>query len=443
MLAGFLTLAAALCGTAALAQVPDLRTPGVPPPAQPELPAFPQTAAPTGVVADPNRVFGDDAPDVGGFDVLAGIGFNASAGLVTEWNDNVARQPSGAPLNRRFVSRSDFRFSPSLSVDAGRAIGRQRVFVSASVGRDFFARNTVLNQNRISANGGLQWSLGTRCNGRFQGSYTDRTARFGDFVEIVPATQETIGFLAAAGCATATGLGFNASYNNTRNRNSALVREFADSNAAGVNGSIFYRLGSRGDITLSGSSQKVTFPNQFQPDGQTSGLDLQSVTVGVGYRFGPSIRFNGSLGNSWVDPTNPLTPNFSGATFNIGLNYSGPRLGAQVSGGRGVSSGGGQGFANFQVSDQFQASVNYTLGQRISLSTGFAWIDQQNRGLDGIPEAQRLDGFSQTRYFLGADYRLNRIFSMGFDVNRQNRSSGDQIFDFDNNSVLLTLRARI
>ncbi len=413
-----------------------------PPPAQPVLPAFPQTSATMGVVADEARIYGDDAPTAGGFDILAGIGFHMSASLVTEYNDNISRTVTGEPLNPRFKSKTDWRFTPTVAADFGRAFGRQRLFLTGSVGRDYYARNNIMNRNRFQVDGGLQWTLGTRCNGRAQGGYSDRGTRLSDFDEVIPSSQTSSSLSLVAGCATATGLGFNAGYNWNELKNSVESREYADSRGSGINGSIFYKLGQRGDISIQGYSRSVTYPNQFLPDGQSNGTDISSLSLGLGYRFGPSIRLNGDIGKSWADPKNPLAEGFSGLTWNLAASYSGPRLGGRISAGRGVSSGSG-GYTNYQLSDRFAAALTYDFGRRIVISTGYSHLNQRNRGGEGLPETSRLSEFKLDRIFIGADYRLNRILTVGFDVNNQKRSANPSDFNYTATSALLTLRARI
>lgn len=423
-----------------LEPLPPLQSPAVPPTDQP-LPGFPSTVPAGGVIADPNRVFGDDAPTLGGFDILAGIGLDLSASLRTEYSDNFARVGDGVPLPSRFESKDDFRITPMVSANVGRALGRQRLFLSANLGRDFYARNNVLNRNRLSANGGLQWTAGTRCSGRFQGGYSERGTRFSDFEEVIPSTQRTTNLLLNGGCATAGGLGFNGGYNWSRLTNSVEQRQYADTNSSGVNGSIFYRLGLRGDISIQGSSQNVRYPNQLLPDASENGLKLSSLTLAGGYRVGPSLRLNGGIGKSWVDPRSPLSSSFSGNTWNIGAVYSGPKLGANFTAGRDVSSGS-SGFTGYQLTDSILAVVTYNIGARIDTSAGFSHRNQRNRGQSEFG-GTAIQSFKQNRFFLGADYRLNRIVSAGIDFSHQKRTSEPIGFGYSANSVLLTLIARI
>ena len=242
-------LLALSCAAPAVAQIVP---PGMAPPAPIVPPSVSPSGVPLGVVADPLRVYGDDAPFLGGLDVLAGLGLEVSAALNTEYNDNVARMSDGGTLNSRYKSKDDWIIRPSVSLRGGRSLGRQQVFVSTSIGRDFYARNGLLNRNRFLVDGGLAWSLGTRCGGRIQGGYSTRGTRLGSFEQVVPSTQEELHFLASANCRTATGLSGNVSYNRSKTSNHTddptgqIDRSFADVKSQGVSGGVGYPIAGRG-----------------------------------------------------------------------------------------------------------------------------------------------------------------------------------------------------
>lgn len=399
------------------------------------------------VEADPRRVLGDEAPLLGALDIVAGIGLNLRAGLVTEYTDNVSNRSSGAG---GLDSRSDWILRPSVGISAGRPLGRQRLFASASASRSFHARNDILNRNRLSVDGGLAWSLGTRCSGRVQGGWSTREAFRDLFEEVVPSTTRNTRFFANAACRTAGGLAPSLSYDWSRTRNRsidvngfpAFDRSFSDVESQGVSASLGYPLSARGQIGVSGSWREYEFPNQPLASGSPNGNEVLSGSVFANYRLGPSLRANASLGTTRVNPRDDLTPSFSGLTYSGGLAWSGPRLGASLSYGRSVSGSRG-GTANYSISNSFNAGVNYRASDRASAAAGYARVRQTNRGNAAFPETNRLAGFTGNRYFIGADYRFNRILSASLDLNHQQRSSTPSQFDYDATSVILGLRVRL
>lgn len=399
------------------------------------------------VESDPRRVLGDEAPLLGALDIVAGIGLGLRAGLVTEYTDNVSNRTAGTG---GLDSRADWIFRPSVGIEAGRPLGRQRLFVNASASRSYHARNTILNRNRFTVDGGLAWSLGTRCSGRVQGGWSTREAFRDLFEEVVPATTRNTRFFANAACQTAAGLAPSLSYDWSRTRNRSIDvagfppidRSFSDVESQGVSASLGYPLSARGQVGVQGSWREYSFPNQRLASGETNGNEVLSGALFTNYRLGPSLRANASLGITRVDPRDDLTPSFSGLTYSGGLVWSGPRLGANLSYSRGVNGSRG-GTANYSISNSLNAGVNYRASNRASAAAGYARVRQTNRGNAAFPETNRLLGFTGNRYFIGADYRFNRIFSASLDLNHQQRSSNPSQFDYDATSVILGLRARL
>lgn len=402
---------------------------------------------PTGIVADPLRVYGDDAPTFSGLDFLGALGVKVVANGSVEYNDNLPRlttRPIGP--NSRYSSRDDWIFRPSVSVSAGRAIGRQQLFVVGNVGRDIYARNTLLNRNRIGVNGGVNWALGVRCNGRLQGGYSKRGTQFGTFEDVIPSTQESWNLDAGGSCRSAMGtyvsLGYNRRgvTNQTDDPTGRVNRSYANVRGQGANASIGYPLGRRGEIGVSGQWRNQEFPNQMMPWGQLNGSNIWSANAYANYRLGQMLRVDGGVGKSWVKPNNPFSPDFGGVSWNAGLTYSGPRLGATISTGRNVNgSSGGQ--ANYSIGDFRNVTLSYRANERLGFSTGASFSNLTYQGFALLPETELVRKTKNQRYFIGADYRLNRILSFSLDFNHNRRSSSPALYSYKVNSATLGVRA--
>jgi hypothetical protein len=409
--------------------------------------SLPASSAPTAVEADPARIFGDDAPFLSGLDVLAGIGLDVAASLRTEYSDNMLRRPDNATIQPD-ESRADFVFRPNVTVNAGRAFGRQQLFVNTAFGWDIYARNDQLNGSRFLLNGGLAWTLGQRCNGRVQGGISTRVTQFDQFAEVVPSRQKRSNFLASATCQTAGGLAPTVSYTSAKARNTVgttstgqtVDRSFADVNSQGLSGGIGYSISNRGQVGAQFAWTDVEYPNQLLLGGEPNGTEITNWSLYGNYRIGSSLTVNGSIGSSNAKPKSGLTQPFKGTIWSAGVNYGGPRLGAAVSAGRNVSGSNG-GDSNYQISDFLNGTVTYRLNNRVDLATGYARTKQQNRGFIGVPiDTVILEGTTE-RIFAGADYRLNRILSFGLDVKHLKRVSRPNTFSYDANSVLFSVRA--
>lgn len=426
--------------------VAQIVPPGMAPPAPIVPPSVSPSGTPTGVMADPMRVYGDDAPFLEGLDLLAGIGFNVSGAITAEYNDNVARKSGGDPLGARYKSKDDFIFRPSVTLGGGRALGRQQLFVSTTIGRDFYARNGLLNRNRFRVEGGMSWALGSRCSGRLQGGYRTRGTSLGTFEEVIPSTQEVVSFLASSSCRTATGISANLNYtqakttNHTDDPTGRVDRSFANVKSQGVNGGIGYPIAGRGEIGVQANWSRREFPNQLLYTGDANGNDGYGVNAFANYRLGKQLRLTGGIGKSWMNPKAPLAEDFSGLVWNFGANYTGPRFGASVSSGRSVNGSSG-GSANYTISSFFNGTVTYKANPRMSVATGMALSNLNYRGINQLPETEDVRSAKVRRYFVGADYRLNRMVSLSLDFNHMNRSAVPDNRSYKANRVGLTARA--
>lgn len=410
---------------------------GVPAAAQ----VVPPSDRPTGIEIDPGRVFGDDRPLLGGLGFLSAFGVNISANMRTEYSDNMVRLSDQQALPPSYQSRADWRFQPNVIVAAAKPIGRQQIFVNGILGRTFYARNTILDSNRFQIDGGLRWSAGTRCGGDVRGGWSTRETQFDLFNEVIPSRQDSTNFTVSAGCQSPVGISPSISYNYSRSDNDLESRNFADVRSNSLSGRLSYALAGRGDVGISGFWSNSRYPFQILDDGSENSTEIYGFTVSGNYRVGPSLRTTAGIGYTKAKPKSPNSDDFSGTNWNLGLIYSGPRLGAGLSAGRSISSSSG-GFANFQVLTSYQADVSYQVGERIRTSAGFVRSEISNRGLENLPDEGFLQDYSNNRWFGAVDYRLNRTLSLGFDLSHQSRSSDQSVFNYNATSAAFTIRAR-
>lgn len=414
---------------------------------QPASAAAQLVSRPAGVEVDTARVFGDDAPRPTGSAVAVADGFSITAGLITEYSDNMARQSDDSLLPPRFESREDIRFQPSVSLSVGRPLGRQRVFANVLVGRDFYVRNTILDNNRFLIDGGLEWAAGSRCGGRVQGGFEERGTRFDQFAIVVPSTQQSINFYASAVCESPVGISPNISYNWSKTTNDITsddplisdLRDLQDVTGQGFTGSLTYALGGRGSVGGQVSWSTSDFPNRVF-NGQVSGTNIVAVLGTAEYRFGPALRATAGLGYNWANSKQEFNSDYSGTTYEGSLAYSGPRLGATISVSQGISDSTG-GFSTFSINTDFQFGVTYRTGERIGFNAGFARSDVDLRGLENSPVEVLQQDYSLDRFFIGGDYRLNRRFSAGLNFSHEKRSSNPDLLDFKVNSISLSVQA--
>ena len=409
---------------------------------------LPPSVGGSAVQIDPGRVYGNDARRATGSDVAAVEGFSIGATLLTEYSDNMIRQNEDVPLADRYESRSDWRLSPVLSISVGRPLGRQSVFANLVLGRDFYVRNTILDSNRLVADAGLNWSLGTRCGGRLQGGYEDRGTRFDQFDLVLPSKQKVVNVYASAGCQSPVGISPNISYDWSKTSNSVSSddpvirdsRDFADVRGHGFSGGLTYGLAGRGDVGVQASRRNFTYPNQIDPfTGTQSKTRITGLNGVANYRIGTALRLNAGLGYTWVDSA--TGGDFSGIIWQGALVYAGPRLGGSVNLSRQVSGSSG-GVASYEIATLYSLDLRYRANDRMGFSTGFSRSEIDSRGNDDLPGFDVQRDYDLDRFFIGADYTFNRRFSAGLDYSHNKRNSEVSIFDYTANSIAFSLRAR-
>lgn len=399
---------------------------------------------PGAVVDDPNRVFGDEAPFFAPLAIVGALGLTPSAGVVIQYDSNVARLEDDEPLPSRFRSKADWSFRPTFGLATERNVGRQRLFLNASVGRIIYAQNTQLNSNRFNIGGGAGLYLGRSCGGQLTAGYSKRDWLIGGFDEAANASAESTTFSAGVNCSTSAGLSGGVGYSRGQQRNisneASIDRSFADANFQSVSGNLGYRVGTRGTVGVNASWSENVFPNQLIL-GQENSNTITSYGIFGTYRIGTSLRANGSIGQSKVRSNTPGAEGFNGGTWNMGISYTGPRLGANLSYVQSVNGGGNQA-ANYAVVRTFTASGTYRLSNGMSISAGYNRFDQDFRGTLLVPETNQLQGFNGDRIFAGTGFQLARFLSVGADINYQRRTSNPSGFGFDSTTATIALTGR-
>lgn len=398
------------------------------------------------VVDDPNRVFGDEGPDFAPLAIVGALGIRPYASLSITYDDNAARVNDDGFSFLPFRTKDDWIFRPSIGARVEHQLGRQRLFANVSVGRIIYARNTQLNANRFNVGGGLGFNLGRSCGGQVTAGYNTRDQLIGGFAVAAPVQSESTTFSGSLSCTTATGLAVGGGYsrgtrtNRSNDPSFTIDRSFADNRFQSVNGNIGYQIARRGQVGITASWAETVFPNQIVL-GQEIANTIKNIGVYGSYRVGSSFSANGSIGQSRVETNTPGIGGFTGGTWNFGVSYSGPRLGANLSTGRSVSGGGNQP-ANFSVNQFFNGSVTYQANDALRFSAGASRNDQDFQGTVGVPQTGQLQEIKTDRLFVGADFSLARYLTFGLDLNHQRRKAVPEQFGFTSNSATLSIRAR-
>ena len=358
------------------------------------------------------------------------LGFKIDAYFATEYNSNMLQlgdffiqQQEAAGLNPH---PEDWRFSPTIAINAGHDFGRQQVFLRSSLGYNWYKYNDYLNRQNILVNGGLNSQIGSSCTLGAQGSYTSGQNNLGNQPLPVANVVNSTSWGVDGQCGAAVGLSPFASINGFYQRNnsssSALNRAAFDQNALTYSGGLSYRSPALGTFTVSASYTNTEYPKrQFVlPNGQVLlGVNNDSWNVGFSYSRQVGTRLNATAGLSYITSTtnSPGVAPFGGLGYNLSLTYTPTtRLTTSLYGNRSVNTQNNA-YSNSTIATSFGGDVRYSLGTNISLTFAGSIVGDEYRGfLQSLAPPGSLIRKSQTIYYLnlGAtyDFRQNLSFAI-------------------------------
>lgn len=393
--------------------------------------------------------------------------FRIEATLNTLYDGNIQRVGDGLP-QRPGREKADVRFSPAVTVSTNLPFGRQALFATGTLGRDFYAQNTILNRNQVNANAGINWALGTRCTGVTDIAFSSRQQLFSESAVNDPNLRETLSYGASARCQAGVGIGFGGSVRRIETRNDSITRQDFDVDTTIISPEISYSLPTLGRISIGGSFNQSKYPRRsfLTPDGTIQGDGVEIWSGRVGYARGLGSRLSISAGLSYLrvrpeptavlfqefplDPLAPLPPltltereENSNLGFDFGLSYNrGARLSATLSASRSATASVNVG-AQYQLQQNYALDIDYKLTRGIAM-TGGASVrqnDYRNSFIDvgaGEPLRRLRDRIS--RVYVGANYNPVTLYSVGVELSYQDRNSNPSIYSFGSFAALLKLR---
>jgi hypothetical protein len=260
---------------------------------------------------------------------IPALGTHFSVNLRGQYQSNLVHLPEGEERTNG-DSRSDFNLSPLISGSANIPVGRQQVYLSGVIGKDFYAQDTDYNRGRFSFNGGANLSFSATCHANLNASWIQSQSTQSDLGVNVPNSLTTSSFGASAGCTPAIGIEPSLSYRYSQGRNSSddpelnAFRSLNDINNSTVVASLGYTRPTLGRFALFGSKSFNTFPNRTIVLGDTtftSGVNVTNLGGQYERGIGVALYFSGSL--YWVNtvPTDSPAAKTSNLGYSVKLNY--------------------------------------------------------------------------------------------------------------------------
>lgn len=359
---------------------------------------------------------------------------SATVNLTARYDSNVARLNDALP-NARNLTQEDIRLSPSLDIDYARSFGRHQVGVQASLGYDFYTRNSVLDRERLTVAPFAALAAGP-CGVNLQGLASRRQSDLGDLIAV--GVDPAIGFdnaetrkriLGRLTCGQEYGLkpSFEAEY--ATGTNSNPLRRFANYSVTRVQPGVGYSSPGLGTITAFVFRSDTDLENQLLPDGRENGYHQTGVGVQYDRAIGTRLRFSGNVSHVRIVPrTGQLEPR-SGLNYGASLTFlASDRL--QLTG-----------FANRAFTSTLTGVSTYELLQGYGLTANYAASDRLRLRLGGqvaprslfyavTPTGPFLGEQTQYDIFGGASYTLNRRMRLNVDAGYQRRDADLNLFNY-------------
>jgi hypothetical protein len=375
---------------------------------------------------------GDDGPRLN-------IGVTAT----TSYDDNVFRLDNTS-VTAPTDGEGDFRFSPAIVADISQPMGRHNVFLAGSLGYDFYRKNSRLNRERITINGGGRVRVGPGCYSNLSGNFSQQQSDFADVIRITNGAnrERSAGFEIGFGCDAPIGIRPLIEFSGQRATNNSQILSQNNYTNRGVTASIGYAAPALGEVGVYANYNKGSYPQRQILAGAGGSEKIQSYGGGLRYSrdIGRSLRGSVSLGYSVVDPNLAGVRRYKGGSWSADVTFSpGDQLRMNLGLGRSVDQSNLLG-VSYAITDSYSLSGSYALNQQLSLSFGGSRQKRDLRQSPLLPAFLIAPKDKTSSVFGGLNYRPPGRISFAFDLRHTKRNSAVRQLDYGNTIAALTIR---
>jgi hypothetical protein len=350
-----------------------------------------------------------------------------------EYVDNLSGRSNGA-LRPGLQRKDDYIYSPSLALNTGTSIGRQRITVVGTVGYKFHQYNTALDAVNIGLQTGMSTSVG-RCVLAPTADYARRQQNLED-VPLGP----------PKGIKTETGLGLSASCPVGRIVPSVTVAkhwsrsnsEFGvDSSSTQANASVGYRGAGLGVISLVASYSKTAYDRPTNLSFPILNSGYESYSAGFNYSRPIGARLSGTGGLQYYRSKSQFSSDAHGISGNAGLSYRAtPRLNLDLTAQRSIRPAT-QAFASRSLDTEIELQASYRMSSRLGFTGS---VRQLRKSYDTVFVPTSLAPSRERRFTVrtGASYRLGDKTSLALEYSRETRDSDTPGLNYSSNRVAVT-----
>lgn len=348
---------------------------------------------------------------------------------------------SGTLASLRGLKQSDIVHAPSLNLNLVEPTGGATLFLAGYAGYDIHQRNSVLDRERISLQGGGSALLGpcqTTLTGGFARSQSDLTDLN---VVATKNTQELVTAELDATCNQSGRIVPSFSVMQTWATNSAVQYLSQEYNSTAANAAVAYKAGAMGTFSLIGSFARTEYPNRIflLPIGPRSdGYDMYSGGVRYENSIMSDLELSASVSATSLSTDGSQGASFDGVTYDASLVYhASSRTNAHVAISRQTTPSLYLNAA-YSVAESYIAGVDYRVSARITAAITGAITHSDFQG------AALLPGFNITnqtyRSVSGSlSYTISPTFSAGLNAGYTERDANVIGYSYSGVQVGLSL----
>ena len=323
----------------------------------------------------------------------------------------------------RGLKREDQVYAPSANLNFVEPMGGLSLFLAGQAGYDFHQQNSVLDRERINLQGGADAQLDV-CQATLVGSFSRQQSDLIDLnVGTTKNAQQIVSAEADATCNQSGVITPSLSVVQSWSTDTASQYQIQDYHSLGVNGSVQYKAGEFGAISLIGSYVRTDYPHRVFLIGgvpETDGYNLYSGGVHYERTFDARFDLGLSLSETSLSPDNNIGQGFDGLTYDATLAYHpDARLTFNLGFSRAATPSNRLG-ASYSINQAYQGSVGYRITSRLTATLG---AQETHRDLRGAALVFGTDISKETdRSFYGSlAFNATPTFSVSLNAGQDQR----------------------
>jgi hypothetical protein len=365
----------------------------------------------------------------------------------TEIYDTNVVQAGPLIAAQRGLKLADLQSEPSVVLGLVKPLDRQAVFMNATLGYDFYQRDTTLNKENIDVTGGFRGRFG-RCASTLSGEYGRRQIDEGDLIGPVTRNVVSDSLVTLSGsCTGAIGFSPFVNLSNEWVDNSAPLLVVSNRRTFNGTAGVQYSSPRLGQLSLYGGFTKTDYSArptveavEIVSESGSAGYDLYTGGVRYDRHLGARIEATLALAYTVLDPMGLGASGFQGPTYQADISYrvSG-RITTKVHIDR-ETLPSLQAGAAYSIEENYNAEIDYQAGARTTLALGESYSDRDYRGAL-LAVAEYLSHDTRDNQFVNITYNINNRITLVLDVRRETRIANPSEYNYTGGRFGLTAKS--